>query len=175
MKRLYPSAHVTLTDVVPEAIASRWIWERVFDCTVDEAVAAPAQQIPCDDASVDLLFCYAAAHQFVDHDAALREVRRVLAPGGVCLWLYEPTSPKWCHTAAERRVNKKRPDVKEHVLQPAPVSAAATQCGLSVSLVYCTSTAHRGRFATLYYHALAAMPVLQSVLPCTAHFVIMRA
>ncbi len=170
IKRMNPSAHVTLTDAVPEAIAGRVIWERVLDCTLDAAHAAPAQSLPFADASVDLMFCFAAAHHFVDHAAALRETHRVLAPGGRCLWLYEPTSPKWLHAAAERRVNKKRPDVPEHVLVPAEIVAIAHASGLDASVSYCTSTAHRGRFATLYYNLLDIVPPLQRLLPCTAHF-----
>jgi SAM-dependent methyltransferase len=170
VKRLNPAAQVTLTDAVGEAIAGRSIWERVLDCTLDGAHAAPAQALPFADASVDLLFCFAAAHHFVDHAAALRETQRVLAPGGRCLWLYEPTSPKWTHAAAEKRVNKKRPDVPEHVLVPAEIVSMAESCGLGASYLFCTSVAHRGRFATLYYLALDTVPLLRRLLPCTAHF-----
>lgn len=172
VKRVRPSATVTLTDAVPEAVAGLPIWERVFDCRLDAAHAAPAQALPCSDRSVDLLFCFAAAHHFVDHDAALREVHRVLAPGGTCLWLYEPTAPRWIHAAAERRVNRKRVDVPEHVLVPADVRAAAARHGLGCEVVYCTSTAHRGRVETLYFTALGTIPALTRLLPCTAHFVL---
>jgi SAM-dependent methyltransferase len=170
VKRMNPSASVTLTDAVADAVAGRVIWERVLDCTLDAAHAAPAQVLPFADASVDLLFCFAAAHHFVDHEAALRETERVLTPGGRCLWLYEPTSPKWAHAAAERRVNRKRPDVPEHVLVPAAIVAIARSCSLDASFMFCTSVAHRGRFATLYYLALDTVPLLRRLLPCTAHF-----
>lgn len=172
LKRRFPAAHVVVTDAVPEAVAGLPIWERVFDCTLDGAHAAPAQALPFGDRSIDLLFCFAAAHHFVDHDAALREVRRVLAPGGHCLWLYEPTAPRWIHGAAERRVNRKRVDVPEHVLVPADVRTVAARHGLSCDVVYCTSTAHRGRVETLYFTVLGAVPLLTRVLPCTAHFVL---
>jgi SAM-dependent methyltransferase len=174
VKRLLPAANVTLTDAVAEAVEGRGIWERVFACRLDHALTAPAQRLPCDDASVDLIFCFAAAHHFVDHGAALREVRRVLAPNGQCIWFYEPTAPRWLHAAAERRVNAKRPDVPEHVLVPGEISAVARAAGLACSIEYCTSIAHRGRFATLYYFMLGALPPLQRVLPCTAHFTFTR-
>ena len=175
IKRQFPSSHIVLTDAVPEALAGRHIWERVFACQLDGAHAAPAQQLPFEDGSVDLLFCFAAAHHFVDHEAALRETKRVLSPDGNCVWLYEPTSPRWTHATAERRVNRKRPDVPEHVLIPARIARIAAASALSLRLSYCTSIAHRGRFATLYYAMLGFAPFLTRLLPCTAHFVFRHA
>jgi SAM-dependent methyltransferase len=172
LKRLNPEATVCLTDAVREAVDGRHIWERVFNCTLDGASAAPAQSLPFPDGSVDLLFCFAAAHHFVDHDSALQEAKRVLSPNGRCVWLYEPTAPSWLHAAAERRVNRKRPDVPEHVLVPGQIVQIAHKSGLHCEIEYCTSIAHRGRFATIYYMLLGAIPVLQRLLPCTAHFVL---
>ena len=175
LKRMYPAAHVTLTDAVPAAVLGRDIWQRVFNCTLDAALAAAAQSVPLPDVSADLIFCYAAAHHFVDHDAALLEAHRLLKPGGWCLWLYEPTSSKLLHTAAERRVNKKRPDVHEHVMLPSLVLQQARAAGFDASVRYWPNTLRRGRFETLYYLGLSFMPSLCSVLPCTAHFVFRRA
>jgi ubiquinone/menaquinone biosynthesis C-methylase UbiE len=137
-------------------------------------VAAPAQAIPLPDASVDLLFCYAAAHHFVDHTAALAETARLLRPGGTCLWLYEPTSSRLLHAAAEARVNRKRPDVKEHVLVPAVVLQLAEAAGLRGRVASHPSSLRRGRFEALYYALLAYVPVLTRVLPCTSHFVLQK-
>ena len=170
VKRLAPAASVVLTDAVAEAVQGRGLWERVFDCRLDEAAAAPAQQLPVDSGSVDFLFCFAAAHHFVDQRAALREMKRVLSSDGSCTWFYEPSSPRWLHRAAERRVNIKRPDVPEHVLVPADIERFADEAGWQCRTEYCTSTAHRGRFATVYYLVLATVPVLRRLLPCTAHF-----
>ncbi len=174
VKRLHPQAHVTLTDAVPAAVEGRTLWERVFNCTLDAAVAAPAQAIPLPDASVDLLFCYAAAHHFVDHAAALAETYRLLRPGGTCLWLYEPTSSRLLHAAAEARVNRKRPDVKEHVLVPDAVLALAAVAGLRASVRYYPSSLRRGQFEALYYALLSYVPSLARVLPCTSHFVLQK-
>jgi SAM-dependent methyltransferase len=171
VKRLWPQAAVTLTDAVPAAIASRSIWERVYACTLDAALAAPAQQIPLPDGSADLLFCYAAAHHFVDQRAALAEAQRLLRPGGWCLWLYEPTSSRLTHGLAEARVNRKRPDVKEHVLIPQRILSIAREAGFSAEVRYWPSSLRRGRFESLYYAGLSYLPFLASVLPCTAHFV----
>jgi ubiquinone/menaquinone biosynthesis C-methylase UbiE len=174
VKRLHPHAHVTLTDAVPAAVEGRALWERVFNCSLDAAVAAPAQAIPLPDASVDLLFCFAAAHHFVDHAAALEETARLLRPGGTCLWLYEPTSSRLLHAAAEARVNRKRPDVKEHVLVPAGVLRLAEAVGLRGRVAYQPSSLRRGQFEALYYALLSYLPVLARVLPCTSHFVLQK-
>ena len=49
---------------------------------------APAERMPVQDASVDLVTAAAAAHWFT-HDAFHAEARRVLKPGGViALWTY---------------------------------------------------------------------------------------
>jgi len=170
IKRLNPTAYVVLTDAVDGAIQSRVIWERVFDCTLDGAVATPVQQLPFEDRSVDLLFCYAAAHHFVDHVGALQETKRVMATTGKCLWLYEPSAPQWLQAAAERRVNRKRPDVPEHVLVPKQIASIARSIDLNCTIEYCTSIVHRGRIATLYYILLDYVPILQRLLPCTVHF-----
>ena len=174
VKRIYPAAHVTLTDAVPSAIAGHGIWERVFNCALDQAFAAPAQSISLPDGTVDLVFCYAAAHHFVDHEAALAEARRILKPGGWCLWLYEPTSSRLLHRAAEARVNRKRPDVHEHVLIPSVVLGQARAAGFNGTVRYWPSTLRRGRVESLYYLGLSFFPALCSILPCTAHFALQR-
>jgi SAM-dependent methyltransferase len=174
VKRLFPTARVVLTDAVAAAVAGRTIWERVYLCTLDDALAAPAQSVPLPDGSVDLLFCYAAAHHFVDHPAALAEAHRLLRPGGWCLWLYEPTSSAFLHGAAEARVNRKRPDVKEHVMVPSVVLGQARAAGFDGAVRYRPSTLRQGRFETAYYLGLSYLPVLARLLPCTAHFVLRR-
>ncbi len=171
VKRRFPAAHVTLTDAVEAAVAGRRIWERVFNTQLDGSAAAPAQLLPMANASVDLLFCFAAAHHFVDHAAALREAHRVLRPRGVCLWLYEPTSPAFWHRRAEARVNAKRVDVPEHVLIPVQVLATARGEGFAASVEFAPDGLRRGRFTVLYYLVLQMVPLLRRLLPCTAHFV----
>jgi SAM-dependent methyltransferase len=170
LKRRHPEAHVVLTDGVREAVEGRVAWERVFGCTLDGAHAASAQQLPFADASLDLVFCFAAAHHFVDYTAALREMKRVLAADGTCLWLYEPSAPRWLQPLAEARVNRKRPDVPEHVIVPDEIRRLAREHDLLCSVEFSTSTVHRGPGATLYYLLLGALPLLQRWLPCTAHF-----
>lgn len=46
-----------------------------------------AAALPYADGSFDLVTCRVCAHHFVDARAALREVARVLRPGGAVLWI----------------------------------------------------------------------------------------
>ncbi len=171
VKRRFPAARVTVSDAVDAAISGRPIWERVFNTQLDASIAAPAQKLPMADESINLMFCFAAAHHFVDHAAALRESFRVLAPNGVCLWLYEPTSPKLLHRLAESRVNRKRVDVPEHVLVPDQILRTARAEGFAASVEFAPDGVRRGRLTAIYYAVLQLVPALSRVLPCTAHFV----
>ena len=175
VKRRYPAAHVVVSDAVEAAIAGRTIWERVFDTRLDGAVAAPAQSLPVPDGSADLLFCFAAAHHFIDYDAALREAHRILTPGGSCLWLYEPTSPRFWHGMAESRVNRKRADVPEHVIVPSTVLEIARRIGFDAQVTLAPDGVRRGRVTPIYYGVLSLVPLLARVLPCTAHFTFRKA
>ena len=46
---------------------------------------APATSLPIADESMDVVFCHQCLHHFVDQEAALAEIRRILRPGGVLL------------------------------------------------------------------------------------------
>lgn len=56
-----------------------------------EGRVADAESIPYDDASVDLVVGHAVLHHVPDVEAALREVLRVLRPGGRFVFAGEPT------------------------------------------------------------------------------------
>ena len=45
-----------------------------------------AAALPVPDASIDMVFCHQTFHHLSDHDAAIREIRRVLRPGGALLF-----------------------------------------------------------------------------------------
>ncbi|MGI8949820.1 MAG: methyltransferase domain-containing protein [Ornithinimicrobium sp.] len=56
--------------------------------------AAPAEAMPLPDAAFDLALCSMGLQFFTDKDQALRETRRVLAPGGRVVWCTPgPTPP----------------------------------------------------------------------------------
>jgi ubiquinone/menaquinone biosynthesis C-methylase UbiE len=56
-----------------------------------ETAACDASELPFDDGSFDLVFGHAVLHHLPDLDAAFREFRRVLRPGGVVAFCGEPS------------------------------------------------------------------------------------
>jgi SAM-dependent methyltransferase len=56
-----------------------------------ETAACDASKLPFDDDSFDLVFGHAVLHHLPDLDAAFREFRRVLRPGGVVAFCGEPS------------------------------------------------------------------------------------
>jgi ubiquinone/menaquinone biosynthesis C-methylase UbiE len=56
-----------------------------------ETAACDAAELPFEDGSFDLVFGHAVLHHLPDLDAAFREFRRVLRPGGVMAFCGEPS------------------------------------------------------------------------------------
>jgi ubiquinone/menaquinone biosynthesis C-methylase UbiE len=78
------------TDISPGMLATlersaRELGERV------ETAAAEATALPFADGEFDLVFGHAVLHHLPDLDAAFREFRRVLRPGGVLAFCGEPS------------------------------------------------------------------------------------
>jgi SAM-dependent methyltransferase len=171
VKSKFPAALVTASDISPYAIVSARLWEELFKVRLDGTFACRSYEIPLDDASVDLVFCFAAAHHFRAHRRTLGEIRRVLAPGGSCLYLYEPSCTPWLHQAAQWRVNRKRPAVPEDVLVYERIRWLANSAGLGVRLEFDTSPLNRGVLEQNYYLALTRLPFLTRILPCTVDYI----
>ena len=170
VKRLFPAARVIATDISEDAVASAWKWEYLCQIRLNKVYATRSYELAEPDDSVDLIFCFASAHHFGAHRRTLREVSRVLRPGGTCLYLYEPTCPRYLHGLAQRRVNRIRPLVPEDVLIRGKVQSLAVENGLHSSVQFYPSVANRGPAPLLYYSLLARVPVLRRFLPCTANF-----
>jgi SAM-dependent methyltransferase len=170
-KRLFPTSRVTTTDISEFAIRSVVKWERLLSVTVDRAYHCTSYETQESDSSVDLVFAFAAAHHFVRHKSTLREISRILKPGGRALYLYEPATPKYLYSAAVRRVNRNRPEVPEDVLSTAHLLELASNEGLQGRVSYYPSMLKRAPMETIYYSLLRRLPFLQRALPCTANFV----
>ena len=170
VKRRFAGRRVYTSDLSPAAVASVPLWERVFDVRLDGAFPCRSYAIPLPDASLDLVFTFAAAHHFVAHGRSLREIRRVLRPGGACLYLYEPTSPAWLRPLALARVRHIQTDIPEDVLVPGRLARLAREAGFTVTVREDLSLADRGLAKTLYYAMLAALPFLRPLAPCTREF-----
>ncbi len=81
-ERIAPDGFVTCTDIAPEMIAGAR--RRAADAGISNIAFAicPADSLPFADNSFDAAVCRFGAMFFPDTIAALREIRRVLRPGG---------------------------------------------------------------------------------------------
>lgn len=170
VKRRFPAATVITSDISRYAVASLPKWNRVFNTCVDGAFACRSYEVPCPDASQDLIFAYAAAHHFGAQRKTLMEIYRLLRPGGVALYLHEPTCPPWLYACAFRRVNRNRPDVPEDVLVYPKIVSLAREVGLLPEVHFAPVTVNRRPGPLLYYTVLSRLRFLQRWLPCTAHY-----
>ena len=79
---------VTVVDAAPGMLA------RARNQRGLSAVVGDAGHLPVRDASVDAIMIVDAFHHLPDHEAAIREAARVLAPGGaIVIREFDPTHP----------------------------------------------------------------------------------
>lgn len=174
LKRLYPKASITLTDISKYAIASLYKWEKIWDVKLDNKYACKSYKTKEIDGSIDIIFCFAAAHHFLAHRRTIMEISRILKPGGKAYYFYEPTSPNFFYWIAYKRVNNKRPHVPEDVLIPSKIVQLAKESNLNLKVDYYPSLINRGPKETLYYYFLNNFNFLQKLLPCTANFTFIK-
>jgi ubiquinone/menaquinone biosynthesis C-methylase UbiE len=170
LKKIYPQLDIVLSDVTEYAVKSRNKWERIFQVSLPKAMACTSYKIPFKAASIDIVFCYAAAHHFGDMAETLAEIHRVLTKGGHCLFLHEPAVSRLLYRPAFARVNKKRPDVPEDVIVYKELLALARKTGFKADMTFHPTILKRGPVETAYYLVLSRMKPLQRILPCTANF-----
>jgi SAM-dependent methyltransferase len=174
VKREFPHVRAYASDISPYAVRSVHKWEHVFSSKVDRVFACPSDDIPLDVESVDLVFCFQAAHHFRKHRSTLVEIRRILKTGGVCLYLQEPSCPVFWYSAAHWRVNRKRPEVPEDVIVRKKLAAVAEEIGFAASCKLVPHTINRGVLETIYYALLAQIKSLQYLVPCSADFIFVK-
>jgi SAM-dependent methyltransferase len=170
-KRLFPRTHVTATDISRYAVMSLPKWERLFEVKVDNSYACRSYEIDESDASVDQVFCFAAAHHFLAHRRTLHEIGRVLRPTGKAFYFYEPATPKYLYALAHWNVNRKRPHVPEDVLITSELRKLAESNRLDLQVDYYPSVMRRRPLETVYFFVLGRLRFLQLMLPCSATFV----
>lgn len=170
-KRNFPDVTSIVTDISPYAVQSLPKWERIFEVKIDHFYDCTSYEIKEPDSSIDQIFCFAAAHHFLAHRRTLKELYRVLKPGGKVFYFYEPATSKALYSFAYWRVNRKRPEVPEDVLITSKLRALATRTGLDLQVDYYPSLKRRGPLETLYFYMLGRLPFLQKWVPCTANFI----
>lgn len=174
VKLRYSSATVIGSDIAPAAVESHSIWESIFGARIDRTFACSSYEIPMEDASIDLVFCFEAAHHFGRHGRTMRELARIIRPNGYALYLDEPTCPPWLYSLAHRRSNKRLDEVPEDTLLHRQIVALADAAGFDAMVDFDPHTVERGEIQTLYYMVLRRLRPLAGVLPCTANFVMQR-
>ena len=96
----YFTLHLLAAGVVREAVATDIApgMVRVLEANARrmglsvETAACPAEQLPFEDASFDLVLGHAILHHIPDLTRAFAEMRRVLRPGGTVLFAGEPSA-----------------------------------------------------------------------------------
>lgn len=171
IKNLYPDKSVTATDISPFAVASAHKWEEIYKVKLDNTISCKSYETPFENDSVDFIFCFASAHHFVRHDKTLAEIKRILSPGGHCIYFYEPSCPEYIHSLAKWRINRIRPEVPEDVLMFKKIRKLASKNGLTTRLDLFPSVTKRRLVSLIYHSVMRRVPVLRHFLPSTMNFV----
>lgn len=167
VKKLFPNSSVVGSDIAEAAINSHKLWEPVINSEIDDACACTSYEVPFPDESFDLVFCFESAHHFGKHRKTLEEIKRILKPNGVALYLNEPGCRSYIYPLAHKRVNQRPDGVAEDVLVYKNITSIAQSIGLDSEVIFSPILTDRGPKETLYYYALSMFPMLQNFLPCT--------
>ena len=162
------------TDISHHALQSAPMWEGIFRTRLSGSAACRSYELPFRNAAFDVVFAFQAAHHFRAHQRTLAEIHRVLVPGGLALYLHEPSCPRWIHPLAVRRVRSSRPDVPEDVLVHDEMLSIARGAGFDASHRDDCSLEKRRPLEFLYYMVLGRLSPLRRLLPCTRDYVLRK-
>jgi SAM-dependent methyltransferase len=176
VKRFYPKTRVTASDLTPVCRIQKEMWAAFFETEIDSVLECPGYDVPVADASFDLVFCFESAHHFGKHDRTLKELFRIVRPGGTVLYLSESSCSVFLYKVAHARVN--RPGhgygVSEDVLIHKKIRSLAEAIGFELQIDFDPHLINRGELESIYYWVLKRLPFLWPYLPCTANFVMRR-
>lgn len=168
-----PQARVYTTDIAGAIVNRHTEWRDFFRTDIDGAYCAKSYDLPFSPESIDLAFCFQSAHHFGKHRSTLKELHRILKPGGSVLYLDEPVCGPALYKAAHKRVNRRLEEdgVPEDVLIHGRILSLAREAGFDARIEFDTHTINRGAIATIYYYALSRLGPLKTILPSGGSFV----
>jgi SAM-dependent methyltransferase len=168
-----PGARVFTTDIAGAIVSRHTEWKDFFHTEIDGAYCAKSYDLPFEPVSIDLAFCFQAAHHFGRHRSTLMELYRILRPGGSVLYLDEPVCGQALYKIAHKRVNRRMAEdgVPEDVLIHGRLLDLAREIGFEAKIEFDTHTINRGAIETLYYYALSRLGPMKKVLPAGASFI----
>lgn len=174
LKKLWPEKTIHATDISPGALSVTPVWQRIFRVRLDGAYACRSYCIPFRSESIDLVFCFQAAHHFRRQEKTLVELKRILRGRGTALYLHEPGSRRWCHSVARRRLVDRRPNFPEDVLLYPHIASLAAKMGFETRVNFVPTTTNKDVLATVYFYLLRKGWLPKTILPCIIDVVLTK-
>lgn len=172
---ILPHAKMTVSDISPYAIESVKYWEEFYDIKIEKALSCKSYELPFEDQSFDLVFCFAAAHHFVKLEETLTEVHRVLKPSGKCLFLYEPTSHRLTYKLHLAYVNSTNPSTPEDILIPKEIKKMGEDLQFKVEHVYDHKSQNpKSLLMGFYFKFISTFKFLEKILPSSSDFIFIK-
>jgi ubiquinone/menaquinone biosynthesis C-methylase UbiE len=131
---LYPAAVSTVYAVDPSLVARKLASERVASSPVPvRYIGLDGEELPLDDNSVDAALSTFTLCTIPDAGRALREVRRVLRPGGAFHFLEHGLSPEPGVAQWQRRLNGVQQRVAGGCTLDRPIERLVRDAGFEIS------------------------------------------
>lgn len=174
IKKRFPAARVSFSDVSQEAVEKSHQYERFFDSKLDEKWVTSAEDTPFEGNTFDRVFFFASFHHTQNPQAAVNECARILRPGGQLYLLFEPSCPKYLQPLYDFHV--RRDEVKERYYSVGEYRKMLGKAGFDVrAFNYDSFLYRRSKRSVLYYVVVSMLPrFLQRALPCSQVIVATR-
>ena len=138
-KEMAPGAHVVATDVSPHYLRRHAVRVgAMLEAPADVYAAADAAALPFEDGQFDAVYAQVMLYRLPDPAQGLREVRRVLAPGGRFLGIERATPwapPFERREAAAMDARARAQGIRERPIGFAGWRALAAEAGLGAEAV----------------------------------------
>ncbi len=175
VKAHHPECYVAASDLLADCLNHARHFESLLGTALDEKWSFNSRAMPFADGVIDCIFTFASFHHFFtskgNYEDAVKEIVRVLKPGGKAVLLYEPCAPRFLYEIAYRRANQQREHdgADEDLLVAARLRDICKNLGAACDIEYFPYYKHRMPFPTVYYYLLAKLPLLRFLAPCTVN------